>query len=118
MLDAGLLKKLHVKAGRRLAVLDAPAGFDMEASAPVAEADVVLLFAPTRAALAAGLRGLRLEDGAIVWVGYPKLTSKLAGDMHRDVIRELVPSYGFEGVAAVAIDADWSGLRLKRVVAG
>ena len=115
MADAALLKKLQVKAGRSLAVMHPPTGFSAGPVVDVAHADVLLLFTPTRAALISCLGGLRARAEAIVWVAYPKLTSKLAGDMHRDVIRGLVPDYGFEVVAAVAIDADWSGLRLKRV---
>jgi hypothetical protein len=114
MPDAALEKKLQVKGGRRLAVLHPPAGFDAGPPCPAAEADVLLLFTPTRAVLHAALKGLRAKAGAIIWVAYPKLTSKLAGDMHRDIIHDLVPDYGYEVVSAIAIDADWSGLRLKR----
>ncbi|MEJ0046370.1 MAG: hypothetical protein WDN04_09790 [Rhodospirillales bacterium] len=115
MVDAALLTKLQVKRERCLAVLHAPAGFDPGATVPPTEADVVLLFTPTRAALTAVLGGLAVKQGAILWVAYPKLTSRLAGDLHRDIIAALVPEYGYEVVAAIAIDADWSGLRLKPV---
>jgi hypothetical protein len=113
MAGAALLKKLQVKGERRLAVLHPPAGFDTGPTVPPQQADVALLFTPTRAALTAALARLTMKPGAILWVAYPKLTSRLAGDMHRDIISGLVPEYGFEVVAAVAVDADWSALRLK-----
>ena len=56
-----------------------------------------------------------LKDNAIFWLAYPKLTSVLAGDLNRDSIRELAPAHGLDTVSQIAIDADWSALRLKRV---
>ena len=46
---------------------------------------------------------------------YPKLTSDLAGDLNRDAIRKWAPSQGLDTVSQIAIDDDWSALRLKRV---
>lgn len=115
MPDAALLKKLQVKGARRLCVAHAPAGFDGTGGVPAGEADVLLMFTPTRADLTACLDGLRAREDAVLWVAYPKLSSRLAGDMHRDIIRDLVLRWGLEVVGAIAIDADWSALRLKRV---
>jgi hypothetical protein len=115
-------ERLQVKGQRRLAVLDAPAGLEAAvgaagARADAAEADVLLLFVPDRAALDTKLPPLldRARADAILWVAYPKLTSKLAGDLHRDVIHALSPDFGLTPVAQIAIDADWSALRLKRL---
>ena len=52
---------------------------------------------------------------AILWLAYPKLTSSLAADLSRDVIHKLAPGYGLDTVSQIAIDDDWSALRLKRV---
>jgi hypothetical protein len=52
---------------------------------------------------------------AILWVAYPKLTSKLAADLSRDVIHKLAPKHGLDTVSQIAIDDDWSALRLKRL---
>jgi hypothetical protein len=48
-------------------------------------------------------------------VAYPKLSSKLAGDLSRDIIHSLAPGYGLDTVSQIAIDEDWSALRLKRL---
>jgi hypothetical protein len=48
-------------------------------------------------------------------VAYPKLTSRLAADLSRDVIHAAAPGFGLDTVSQIAIDADWSALRLKRV---
>jgi hypothetical protein len=81
------------------------------------KADVVVFCAANKAALEGKLPGLlaKLAPAAILWVAYPKLTSALAGDLNRDVIREWAPSVGLDTVSQIAIDEDWSALRLKRV---
>jgi hypothetical protein len=58
---------------------------------------------------------MRAPPAAILWVAYPKLTSPLAGDLSRDVVRSLVADYGLDTVSQIAIDDDRSALRLKRV---
>jgi hypothetical protein len=122
MSDKPLAERLQVKKGRRLAVLAAPRGVDAligagAARAGAESADVVLLFAADRRQLDAALpRCLKkAPETAILWVAYPKLTSALAADLSRDVIRSIAPGYGLDTVAQIAIDDDWSALRLKRV---
>jgi len=121
MSDKPLAERLQVKGARRLAVIGAPAGLDSavgvpEARADAAQADVVLLFTADRARFEAELPPLlaRMRKDAILWVAYPKLTSRLAADLSRDVIHTLAPSHGLDTISQIAIDADWSALRLKR----
>ena len=120
MSDKPLLDRLQVKAERTLAVIHAPpalrALLSCERTAPPDRADVVLLFAPDRAAWEQNLPALAaLRRDAILWVAYPKLTSPLAADLSRDVIHRLAPDHGLTTVAQIALDADWSAMRLKRV---
>jgi hypothetical protein len=56
----------------------------------------------------------RVPDTAILWVAYPKSSSELAADLSRDVIHALALRYGLDTVSQIAIDEDWSALRLKR----
>ena len=122
MSDKPVAERLQVKGDRRLAVIGAPAGLNKvigaaKARADLAKADVVLLFAANRARLAAQLPGVlkKMPPAAIFWLAYPKLTSSLAADLSRDVIHALAPKYGLDTVSQIAIDDDWSALRLKRV---
>jgi hypothetical protein len=122
MSDKPVAERLQVKGDRRLAVIGASAALEKTvgaatARADVAKADVVLLFAPDRARLEEKLPALlkTMVRAAILWVAYPKLSSKLAADLSRDVIHELAPSYGIDTVSQIAIDEDWSALRFKRV---
>ena len=50
---------------------------------------------------------------ALVWISYPKKTSKLAGDLSRDVIRKAMSRAGWRAVSIVAIDEVWSALRFR-----
>jgi hypothetical protein len=122
MSDKPVAERLQVKGDRRLAVIGASAALDKtvgagRARADVGEADVVLLLAPDRASLEARLADVlkQMPQAAILWVAYPKLSSSLAADLSRDVIHALAPKHGLDTVSQIAIDADWSALRLKRV---
>lgn len=122
MSDKSIAERLQVKRDRRLAVIDAPGDLDAmigatDARAAPEDADVVLLFVPDRARFSARLDALLpvLAPTAILWLAYPKLTSALASDLNRDIIHNAVPAYGLSTVSMIAIDADWSAMRLKRV---
>jgi len=122
MSDKPVAERLQVKGNRRLAVIGASATLEktvgaQKARAEVSSADVVLLFAPDRARLDAALPGLleKMAQTAILWVAYPKLSSSLAADLSRNIIHALAPGHGLDTVSQIAIDADWSALRLKRV---
>jgi hypothetical protein len=120
--DKLVAERLQVKGDRRLAVSGASAALDKAVGAAKARADlanaaVVLLFASDRTSLDAKLPGTlkKMPSAAIFWVAYPKLSSKLAADLSRDVIHALAPKHGLDAVSQVAIDDDWSALRLKRI---
>lgn len=122
MSDKPVAERLQVKGARRLAVLNATAELDgaigvAGARADADAADVVLLFTPDRARFDAALPAVlgKIRRDAILWVAYPKLTSPLAGDLSRDTIHAAAPALGLDTVSQIAIDADWSALRLKRV---
>ena len=55
-----------------------------------------------------------LAENGLLWVTYPKGSSKIRGDVNRDVIREYAQTVGLQAVALVAIDDVWSALRLKK----
>ena len=48
-------------------------------------------------------------------IAYAKGTSAKAADINRDIIREHVATIGLDTVSQIAIDGDWSALRLKVV---
>ncbi|HEX4505217.1 MAG TPA: hypothetical protein VH722_05760 [Alphaproteobacteria bacterium] len=122
MSDKPVAERLQVKGSRRLALIGSPADLDSAIGVPgaraeAAQADVVLLFTANRARFDADLPPLlkTIRKDAILWVAYPKLTSRLAADLSRDVVHAAAPAFGLDTVSQIAIDADWSALRLKRV---
>ena len=97
MSDKPVANRLQVKGDRRLAVIGASAALENtvganKARANLAKAGVLLLFAPDRAGFDAKLPGVlkKLPAAAILWVAYPELSSKLAGDLSRDAVHGLV----------------------------
>jgi hypothetical protein len=122
MSDKPVAERLQVKGERRLAVVGASPALEKtvgaaRARADLARADVVLLFASDRAGLEAKLPDVlkTMQDAAILWVAYPKLSSGLAADLSRDIIHALARKYGLDTVSQIAIDEDWSALRLRRL---
>ena len=117
-------EKLFLKKGKTIQVLSAPDDFaeiigkhDATLASPRSKqpADVVLVFARNRGEMEAGLeraRKLVAPDGAL-WLAYPKGTSKLKADIHRDSIREYAATVGLNTVSLIAINDIWSCIRLK-----
>lgn len=125
MVDASLARKLRMGPGQRILILNAPPGY-VERLAPLPEGseiseqpegsfDLVHLFvkdvadlenlAP-RAFEAAGYDGL-------LWISYPKRSSKVETDLTRDVGWDVVSGLGLRPVTQVSIDDTWSALRFR-----
>jgi hypothetical protein len=78
----------------------------------------VLAFVTTLAQIEAHMATLapRLEGDAVLWFAYPKGSSKrYRCEFNRDTGWAAVGAAGFEPVRNVAIDADWTALRFRRV---
>ncbi len=123
---APLAKKLGVRTGRAVALLDAPEGFErkLEPLPPGVEirrgargrAGLVLLFA-------ASMRHLRkrfaaaerlLEHGGGVWIAWPKKASGISTDLGETAVRSFGLAAGFVDYKICAIDETWSGLLFTR----
>jgi len=118
-----LPKKLGIKDTSRIALIDAPAGYQQSLAAPAMATfdkrpgpatDMVQVFSVRRDHLAAQLEGLRkvLKPEAAVWVSWPKKASKVPTDITEDTIREIALPLGFVDVKVCAVDETWSGLKL------
>ncbi len=116
MSDKPVAERLQVKKDRRLALADSPLSIEAP-SAPLGEAEVVVQFVRNRAEYDAKIPPLlkAIRGDAILWIAYPKLTSKRAGDLSRDVIHRESPALGIDCVSQIAIDEDWSAMRMKRI---
>jgi hypothetical protein len=130
--SGALARKLRLKPGQRVLVLNAPNGY-VERLDPLppnvllvvragdddedlSGFDAVHLFVRDRAEVD-GLAPVALTAGAHdapVWICYPKRSSKVATDVTRDVGWDAVAAAGFEGVAQVAVDDTWTATRFRR----
>jgi hypothetical protein len=55
-----------------------------------------------------------LAEGAVVWVAYPKGTSKkYKSDYNRDTGNALMEKHGWTGVSLISLNEDWSAMRFK-----
>jgi hypothetical protein len=78
------------------------------------EVDVVHLFTKSAAELSKKLADYRkrLRDDVVVWVSWPKKSSKVPTDITENVIREICLPMGWVDVKVCAVDETWSGLKL------
>jgi hypothetical protein len=122
MADAA--RKLLVKDGDRVLLAHAPDGVAAALGAlphgaevvTDGAAEVVVFFTAGDAAFRAVIPALRdrARSARATWIAYPKLTSKAAGTLNRDVIRrELEDTTDITPVTQVAIDETWSALRVR-----
>ncbi len=127
MPEKTVLQKLFLKEGQAFLLLDPPAGYlDLLGYLPAGvtlltalngPADVIQYFVTSQAALNKLAPRLKaaLKPKGILWVTYPKGTSKVKTDLNRDILREMVTQFGLEAVALFSVDETWSAMRLKVV---
>jgi hypothetical protein len=122
-MDEALVKKLQLKPGMRVLVMNAPAGF-LDRLTPLPEgatfveqgpADWVLVFMGNKVEVdALAPRGIEavVREG-VLWLCYPKGGAKAGTDINRDTGWEVVMLTGWGPVAQAALDEKWSALRWK-----
>jgi len=125
-----IFKKLNYKDQPEVYVLNAPPSFkpvmdDMAAVTHIKSdltqakaATFILAFATKQAEVDRfAKQAAKIASGdALVWVAYPKGTSKnYTCEFNRDTGWTMMHELGFDTVRQVAIDDDWSALRFRRV---
>lgn len=58
---------------------------------------------------------INVEFDSVLWFAYPKGTSKIKTDIHRDTIRMTGEKYNITTVAAISINDTWSALRFRPI---
>lgn len=118
-----LARKLQIKPGSKIALVNPPAGY-AERLEPLPDGaeivdlrsglDVVQVFARDRSELerAAGALG-SVRDGGLLWVCYPKGGRKAGTDLNRDLLWQELSKVGLAGVTLVAVDDTWSAMRFR-----
>ena len=120
-----LVKKLGIKAGQSVVVVNPPKNFLAQelqplpenvrlASAPAARHhDFIMLFVSSAKALQKELPKLekKLAREGILWVSWPKKSSGVETDLSFDVVQQLGLKIGLVDVKICAVNEIWSGLK-------
>jgi hypothetical protein len=121
-----LSNKLGIKAGSRVVLAGAPAGFAatlgklpegsalQDAGKSRGSFDVAVLFTRSLADLVKRFGALqkRMDPAAGLWIAWPKRASGVATDLTEDVVRKVALERSLVDNKVCAIDDTWSGLRL------
>ncbi|MCW2825797.1 MAG: hypothetical protein JWQ91_2714 [Aeromicrobium sp.] len=113
------LKKLGIRPGLRLVVVDADPTWefaeplvDVETVAP-GETDVALVFVRSATLLESMAEwGAWVFPAGSLWVAWPRKAAGHVSDVTDSAIRETALALGMVDVKVAAIDTDWSGLKI------
>ena len=120
-----LPKKLGIKAGSVVALVEAPERFeeilgDLPEGVVLrhdigAPSDLILYFARSRKELESRIEGLAaLAEKGRLWIIWPKKSSGVASDLSQTVVRQVGLSAGLVDFKVCSVDETWSGLRFTR----
>ena len=120
-----LAMKLRIQPGQRIMVMNAPPGYleklgnlpeDVQLlDEPAEELDLLHLFVRNIAELdelgSSAIKSVKFDG--ILWISYPKKSSKVKTDISRDVGWEIMAENGLRPVTQISIDETWSALRFR-----
>ena len=118
-----LPKKLGIKEGSRIALVNAPKDFESELGElpdnvqfikrPAKSLDMIILFVLTQRALARDFAKLaaQLTPNGMIWIAWPKKSSGVTTDLSEQRVQRIGLDAGLVDVKVCAIDDTWSGLK-------
>ena len=121
-----LPKKLGIKDGFRVCLVNAPSAVLAELKSPLAACDVVrggkslldfaILFTKSKAELAKEFKRIArlLAPAGMLWVSWPKKSSGVASDLDESIVRGIGLAAGLVDVKVCAVTEVWSGLKFVR----
>src|SRR5690349_18688669 len=124
-MDAGyskkpLMDKLGFKAGFKVWIIEAPESYcrllpeETVITPPIKEnLDFIHLFTKERDELAEQFPVLKeaLSQKGMLWISWPKASSKIETDLNENLIRNIGLSNNLVDVKVCAVDEIWSGLK-------
>lgn len=124
-MESTLLKKLQIKSGFKVSIVNAPENFtsiisdipsDIEFSFDSKILfDALLIFAISKADLIAALKQETIGIKTVCWIFYPKAKSKLASDLNLMQNWEDLKAFNLTPCGSAAIDDTWTALRIKPI---
>jgi len=121
-----LPKKLGIKDGLRLSLIDAPREVVAELKSSLdncklardakAPLDFAMLFTKSAASLRKEFTQLakNLAPAGMLWISWPKKTSGVPTDLNENLVREIGLAAGLVDVKVCAVTEVWSGLKFVR----
>ena len=119
-----LIKKLGIKDSDKLYFKNAPHNYE-QLLGPVPEnlkivkrlsndLDMIHFFTKSRRELENGLKNqlTKIKQNGMIWVSWPKKSSRVATDITEDIIRDIALPMGLVDIKVCAVDETWSGLKL------
>ena len=118
-----LVKKLGIKEGSRVALVNAPDDFqatlgvlpeDVKLMKPSTKSlDLILFFVISERILVRDFAKLaaRLVSNGMIWIAWPKKSSGVATDLTFERVQRIGLDAGLVDVKICAIDDTWSGLK-------
>jgi hypothetical protein len=118
-----LPKKLGIKEGSRIALVNAPEDFQASLGTLPDNAqivtritkplDIILLFVLSERVLAREFSKLakKLVSNGMIWIAWPKKSSGVATDLSFDRVQRIGLDAGLVDVKICAVDDVWSGLK-------
>jgi len=119
-----LAAKLGIKADSEIYLAGAPEDY-LQLIAPLPDGaevssrlskktSLVHLFTSRKSELARALQSYRtkLDPNAVVWISWPKKSSKVPTDITEETVREVALPLGFVDIKVCAVTEVWSGLKL------
>lgn len=126
MSERTLTQKLGIKAGHKCLILNAPVAYlealgELPPNTTIAtepdgsDFDLVQVFVHNKTEVdsLAPIAIDALKQDGLLWMTYPKKSSKIKTDITRDIGWETVKAKGLDTVAAISLDDTWSGLRFR-----
>jgi hypothetical protein len=121
-----LPKKLGIKAGSRVCLVDAPREVKAELKPELAACEIAndgkspidfaMVFTKSSASLAKEFKRVSalLAPAGMLWVSWPKKSSGVATDLDENMVRDIGLAAGLVDVKVCAVTEVWSGLKFVR----
>lgn len=123
MSASSLASKMKRKPGGRAAIIGAPAGYESStfrgfppaASALVGSFDWIQIFVQGKAQLdkLAPRAARALKPDSILWISFPKGSSKVQSDLTRDRGWEVIRDLDLKWITLISINETWSAFSLR-----
>jgi len=121
--EKSLVEKLGIREGSRIIILNPPEDYDntlgklpkgvFVAKTLKGPLDFIHFFTRERDELEREFSILKqeLSQNGVLWISWPKGSSKLETDLNENVVREVGLKNGVVDVKVISVDEVWSGLK-------